>query len=730
MNSKIIITVLFSLLLNVQVFAQAKALKIADKAYDTGEYFNAITLYKQAFNKIKSNADRAEALFKIGLCYMKTLDPANAEVWFGKSVQVKYTDPLATLYYVDALKQNEKYDEAKHYYEQFSSLAPADVRGENGRKACELAIKWKNKPSRYVVENNAYLNTKESDYSPTYVSDDYTSILITSSRAASGGNDLSGVTGQSFADLYLSTRDPKGKWSLPLPITSLVNTASEEGTPSFAKGGTDLYFTRCDFKKKEHLTCAIYRSPKAESDWGFAEKLFFCVDSLTYAHPSISKDELTLYFTSDMPGGLGGKDIWKVKRISKDSPWEAPINMGDGINTPGDELFPFSREDGSLYFSSNGHIGLGGLDIFRAALDKSGNWVADNLKIPMNSPLDDFGITFEGNYEKGFFSSARKGGKGMDDIYSFILRAIKLNLSGVVVEETSGTPIPDAIVKLIASDGVTTEIKTNSDGTFNFKLKQNQDYILTTVKDGYLNGKGKETTKNIDVDKDFKLDITMAAIENPIGLENIMYDVSKWDLRPESMVSLDKLVDIMNDNPGITIELRSHTDFRDEAENNQILSQKRAQSVVDYLIEKGIEPDRLVAKGYGESMPNIVNRKDSKNFNIPVGTRLTEEYIKALATPEEQEIAHQINRRTEFQVLSTDYKSKNPSTNENTEIMNSDDSVQPIENSGTTPTEVAPSEPQFNEDEFDKIPTIETPKTDVPAATDSIPVTEPKIENQ
>ncbi len=380
-------------------------------------------------------------------------------------------------------------------------------------------------------------------------------------------------------------------------------------------------------------------------------------DTVTVKHPAASPDDLSLYFTANMPGGHGGYDIWMVKREKKTAPWGSPVNLGSSINTPGNEIFPYVHPDGSLYFSSDYHLGMGGLDIFKAEKDKKGKWVIRNMKYPINSSYDDFGIVFQGDWEKGFLTSNRPGGKGKDDIFEFSLPPLEFILSGFVRDEKTDEIIPGATVKLIPNDGVPIEKKSEIDGSFRFELKPNTDYQIETSHEKYLNGKSRESTKGYETDKEFKRDVYMAPIEKPIELPNIMYEFAKWDLRPESMVSLDQLVETLNDNPNIVIELRSHTDFRGSADANEELSQKRAQSVVDFLIEKGIEPDRLVAKGYGESMPRVVDMKMAQQYSfLNEGDVLTESYIKKLASLE-QEVAHQLNRRTEFQVLKTDYVS-------------------------------------------------------------------------
>jgi peptidoglycan-associated lipoprotein len=355
-----------------------------------------------------------------------------------------------------------------------------------------------------------------------------------------------------------------------------------------------------------------------------------------------------------MAGGFGKKDIWYVSRTG--SGWSKPVNAGPEINTQGDELFPYVRDNGMLYFASDGHIGMGGLDIFRAQLQPDGRWLIQNMKPPINSSSDDFGISFAAGLEKGIFSSARKG-RGNDDLYSFEMPPLRFNVTGLVKDEKTGSPIAQSTVQLIASDGSNLQAETGAGGDFKFALKPNVDYIFVASRKGYLNGKDKQTTKGQEKSRDFMVTILLTATDKPIELPNILYDFGKWDLRPESMVSLDKLVETLLDNPEVTIELMSHTDSRDTEQYNQELSQKRAQVVVQYLIDKGIEAGRLSPRGYGESSPKVVSSDiTEQNSFLKTGVTLTEQYINSLATEEQKEIAHQINRRTEFRVLRTDYR--------------------------------------------------------------------------
>jgi peptidoglycan-associated lipoprotein len=391
-------------------------------------------------------------------------------------------------------------------------------------------------------------------------------------------------------------------------------------------------------------------------NWTKEKVIDIAKDSVVVAHPAISPDGATLYFVSDMPGGQGGKDIWKVTREGDKDTWGRPENLGPTINTSGDEMFPYVHSDGTLYFSSNGHIGLGGLDIFKAKQENN-KWVVENMGYPINSHADDFGICFQAESEQGFFSSNREI-KGDDNIYKFSLPPLKFTLTGVVKDEKTERTLSDATVKIISSDGIMDEIQTNSNGSFTVTLKSSTDYVFMASKQGYLNGKERETTKGYDRSKTFNIEIKLISVAKPIEVPNIFYDFAKWDLRPESMVSLDYLVETLNDNPNITIELGSHTDSRGSEQANNELSQKRAQSVVNYLIEKGIARDRLTAKGYGKSSPKVVDDVISEQYPfLRNGITLTESYINSLPNEnQEQETAHQFNRRTEFRVLRTDYK--------------------------------------------------------------------------
>jgi peptidoglycan-associated lipoprotein len=623
----------------------------AQAAYEAGEYYNAIDLFKKAFSKVTDDGKKAEIVYKIAECYRITGESRQAASWYKKAIQQDYQEPLMYLRYGQALMRTEKFDEAKEQFELYKELIPDDPRADLGIESAELAQEWMESPTGYIVENMRFFNSYQRDWNPVYTKEDYMEVLFTSTRESSAGTETHGATGQSFADIYSTSMDRKGKWSVPVPVEGL-NSEFEDGVSSITGDFSTLYLTRCKTGKNQELACEIYTSSKNGAEWGEPEALGLLGDSITSAHPAISSDGNTLYFVSDMPGTLGENDIWVTTRSSEG--WSEPENLGEDINTPGNELFPFVHSDGSLYFSSDSRAGLGGLDIYKANKDESGTWMVENLKVPINSVEDDFGIVFEAEKERGFFSSSRKG-RGNDDIYSFVLPPLEFAVNGVVRDNRTNEPLPGSKVTAVGSDGITIESTTDEEAAFRFMLKPATDYVFIAGFEGYLRGKARESTKGLDQSKEFDVTIYLSSTERVIELPNILYDFGSADLRPESMVSLDNLVETLNDNPNITIELMSHTDSRGAPADNEELSQRRAQSVVNYLISKGIAADRMQAKGYGESQPKVVDEDLLEEYSfLEQGDILTESFINQLPV-DNQETAHQINRRTEFRVLSTDY---------------------------------------------------------------------------
>lgn len=653
-----ILILILSFVISGPSHAQKRKADRAYEAFSAGEYFEAVDQFKGAYSKTKKSdrAARTEMVYMIAQSYRLVNDPKNAETWYKLAVRSSHPMPDAQFWLASSMKKNGKYQQAIDEFKKYKQIAPADAKADQEIRACELALEWLRNPEAYRIEELKDLNSRDSDFSPAFGRDDFGLVYFTSSREDASGNNTHGATGQGFTDIFESRLDKKSKWSTPVPVAG-INSEFEEGTPCFSADYRELWFTKCEAGKREAKGCVIMYSKRSGDQWSEPKNIGILSDSLVAAHPALTPDGLTLYFVSDMPGGSGGKDIWVSTRTAEGDAWSVPSNLGPDINTSGNELFPYVRDNGTLYFASDGHIGMGGLDIFKAVPQPDGSWQVQNMKPPINSFTDDFGITFENGNERGIFSSTRKG-RGNDDLYYFEFPPLRFNITGLVKDEKSGAAIEGSIVQLIGSDASNLQAETGTGGDFKFPLKADVDYIFLASKRGYLSGKEKVTTKGQEKSRDFMATILLTAIDRPIELPNIFYDFGKWDLRPESMVSLDRLVETLIDNPMVTIELMSHTDSRDTEEYNDNLSQKRAQSVVQYLIDKGIESDRLTARGYGESSPKVVDALIVGQYQfLKSGTSLTETYINSLASEEQKEIAHQINRRTEFRVLRTDYVS-------------------------------------------------------------------------
>ncbi|MGE4289271.1 MAG: OmpA family protein [Salinivirgaceae bacterium] len=648
-----------SILLTTQAFSQKDVTAKADKAFETGRYFEAIDLYKYAYAKARDKEQKAEIVFMTAECYRLIQDNRQAEIWFNKAIKRRYPNPIAILYLADAMRANGNYEEARVEYKNYLELVPDDNRATKGLESCELALEWMENPTRYKVVNMYYFNSRQSDYGPAYAKDDFSQVVFTSSREGATGNKISNVTGEYYSDIFKTRVDRKGNWSEPVPLGEEVNTEFDEGAMATNDKCNTMYFTSFREDPDGNMVCKIFTSNKEGIEWGKSEALNILADSITIGHPAISPDELTLLFSANMRGGKGKKDLWKVTRADKNADWGTLVNMGEQINTEGDEVFPYIHSDGTLYFSSNGHPGMGGLDLFMATPQSDGTWTVENMKVPLNSPADDFGIIFEAEKERGYLSSNRPGGRGGDDIYQFSLPPIEFNLLGTVRNQKTENVIAGADITLIGSDGTNLSKKTESDGTFTFKLTPNTDYRIVAKRGGFLNSKDKETTKGMTSSKEFRIDIFMSPDDSRIDLPGIMYDFGKWNLRPESLVALEELVEILNDNPNITIEIGSHTDFRGSDQANTELSAKRAQSVVDFLVTYGVDQERLSSKGYGESMPKEIDKSIAKKYDfLNEGDVLTEAFINRLSSEEQKEICHQINRRTDFGLTGRDYVRK------------------------------------------------------------------------
>ncbi len=697
----------------------------ADKDFKELRYFDAIDKYKKAYSKVKDKDEKARMKFMTAECYRKIHDTKQAEDWYNKAIGMNYKEPVVYFWYGEALIANDKYEDAianLNIFKQKASGDPLIADADRLIASATQSKKWKDNPSRYDVENMKRLNSKDNDFCPSFVDKKFKSLYFASSREGATGKGTDAWLGQNFQDLFLTTQDKKGSWSSPEPLSIPINSDAHEGCACSNDKGNVIYFTRCGKEKKKNSTCQIYTAEKKGKDWMEPQRLVLGPDTFTYGHPSLSENELSLYFTSDLPNGQGGKDIWVVKRENKKKTWGTPENLGATVNTTGDESFPYTRDDSTLYFSSTGLIGMGGWDIFK--VKKSGaKWgTPENMLSPINSTANDFAIVFEGKTETGYLTSDRTGSgtedntksKGGLDIWRFYLPPLVFTLSGTITDDSSKAELPGVLVQLVRSDGFSISDTTDKKGFYKFEkdiIIPNSTFTLTFSKDDYFAKKAQESTVGRQRSVDIVLNETLVKIPvKPIPLPEILYDVSKWDLKPQFRDSLNGLIQTLELNPKIAIELSSHTDSRPIPMTNTELSRRRAMSVIDYLILKGIAADRLKAKGAGETEPKVITKdivKDGVKFKK--GTVLNDEFIGSLKTKEEKEAAHALNRRTEFRVTSKNYV---PSKVINKETPKVELINNPNENKSTEGTDKVENKQEENIKKEE--PKIEEPKKEEP----------------
>ncbi len=661
---------IFLFLLSSAVLSQNKYSKNADNAYADQQYMIALQRYQKAYSKVKKNkGERDRISYRIAECYRMMNNMKKAEIAYKRLATGNYakTDPKILLCYADALKTNGNYDEATNQYKAYLEKFPNDVRSEKGIQSCLDAKEWIKNPSKYAVKWEKKINTKDDEYAPAYADKTHGSIIYTSDRGGAKGKDLDSWTGLNFSDLFIARKDRKGDWGTPVIAdkNSVLNTKANEGVAKFNSRYTTLYLTRCFNEPKKKNGCSIYKASRTGvTNWGDPEKVELGGDSTSvFGHPSVTDDEGTIYFSADIKGGYGGKDIWMASKKGKTKAggYGSPVNLGPDINTAGDELFPFIRQDSILYFSSNGQMGMGGLDIFRAVKQGEKWGKPANMKYPINTASDDFGIVFNPDEpEEGYFSSNRPGGKGRDDIYSFVVPPLLFTLEGNVTDDRTLQPVQGAAVKIIGTNGKSLQDLTDDKGHYSFNKNQispGTTYEIMVTKKDYFNEKGKETTLGLEKSKDLAHNFVLRPIpKKPVVLPDILYDLDKYDLKPQFQDSLQGLIATLDANENIVVELASHTDSRGSDERNDVLSQRRAQSVVDYLISRGIDPDRLLAKGYGKRMPRVLTKDITKDgFFFKSGTLLNDSVINLLPNTQAKEAAHALNRRTEFSILRNDF---------------------------------------------------------------------------
>ncbi len=666
--------------------AQNRRTEAADSDFENLRYSLAIPKYKKAYSRVKGNKmEKNRITYQMAECYRLTNEPKRSEAYYKRLVRANYdrTEPDVLLKLADAQRANGKYEEALENYTTYIEREPGDPLGKVGLRSCGLALEWQENPANFEIEKLKRTNSREDDFSPAYSEPTANAIIFTSAREGSTGKKDDEWTGMSFTDLYYTKQDKKMDWSNPVPAdeTEVVNTEANEGQPSFNGNFGKMYFTRCGKDNATVNGCQIYVSQKQGRGWGEPRKLELGGDSTAvFGHPAVSPDESFLIFSSPKTGGAGGKDLWIATAKEGGSAFSTPRNLGKVINTKGDEVFPSLRGDSVLYFASNGHPGMGGLDIFKSVRQEDDSWSEPiNMRPPLNTNYDDFGITWHPDgMEQGFFSSNRRGGRGGDDIWFFINPPKLYALSGKVLDNSNLQPVENAEVSLVSSDGTTLSTKTNSVGYYEFtddQVKPNTTFEIMVAKDSFFNDKNMETTVGLEASKDFEMDFMLDPIpDEPIVLPEILYDLGKWELKPQFQDSLQGLIETLDANETIVVEIASHTDSRDSDERNDILSQKRAESVVDYLILRGIDPERMLAKGYGERVPFKLNKNVERGgIEFEMAMVLNEAFIDSLPTLEAKEAAHEMNRRTEFSIVSKDFvpkpKIRTDLTNKNIEVV-------------------------------------------------------------
>jgi len=655
-KSKICLLSILSLIV-ISCANEGIAYKKGEQSYALGEYYLAAKYYKQSYSRCSPKDDkdkRAIRAYKIGECYRHINMAQKSASAYQNSVRYGIKDSTAWLYLGKQYLKIGNYKSAKEAFNKYLEFDHNNEQALAGLKSCELAPAWKEAYTEYTVKRHTLFNSRRSDYSPTLVGEDGESLILTSTRNEVKGSEENWITGSNYSDLFLAKKDENGNWQQPQVVDSEVNTDYDDGVCCISPDGKTLYFTRCSSDPDYPRNAEIWQSARSDANWSKPIKCEISKDTLSsFAHPAVTPNGEWLYFVSDMPGGIGGYDIWRV-RIT-DSKFGGVENLGKPINTEGNEMFPSFRPNGDLYYSSDGHPGMGGLDIFCAVLDTLSNkWSVENLKYPLNSSADDFGITFEGNHNRGFFSSSRNDGKGWDHIYTFEKPEIIQSVIGWVYEK-DGYELPDAVVYMVGNDGTNEKLSVKGDGSFTKEIKPGVDYVFLAISKGHLNVRNYIKINPSHESQEFTLQFPLPPITIPVLIDNIFYEFNKATLTQESTEALDKLVVMMNENPNITIELSSHCDYRGKDDYNQNLSQKRAESVVNYLIEHGIAEDRLTAVGYGESKPKIVTKKLHEKLEfLAEGDTLSEQYITSLPE-EQQDTCNALNRRTEFKVLRTTY---------------------------------------------------------------------------
>lgn len=666
---------LLALCFSVSVVAQ-KGVQKADAEFANLAYVEAAKLYKVAEPTVKNLDDKARIFFQIGECYRLIANNAGSLEWYEKAITAQYYNINPEVYYNYglSLQKLERFDDASAAYNKYIAKGGEKSKANAMIATCKTAADKKAAKTKIIVENMAELNSPFFDYALNFSSKKGDQIIFSSSRQAATGSGADPITGESYVDLFFSDQDKKGKWSSPQLVAGEVNTASNEGAGTFNKDYSEFYYTQCRVDGKYRFGCDVLRAKKGANSYTNVTNLNLIDrnenDTSVVGHPALSPDDKYMVFASDMDGGKGGKDLWYVTYDKKNDSWSKPTNLSS-LNSKGDDMFPYFGEDGTLYYSSDGQGGLGGLDIFKA--EKTGDMTfgpGAPLDYPINSSANDFAIVLDGKKDgdkrmSGYFTSNRPGGKGQDDIYRFSEPPLEFALIGTAYDKETGAPISGANVTISGSDGSNFTLTSDGNGGFSLdktQVKGNVTYNVDVQKEKHIGTGDKFSTVGLTSSTTFAREYFLIPIADPskeYEMPLVLYPYNEYTLLIDENVnsadSLNYLLDILQKNPKLKIQLEAHTDARGKDDYNQKLSENRAKTCVEYLISKGIASDRMVPVGMGEKQPRTL----AKNVGeFKAGTVLTEAYINKLPK-EQQEAAHLLNRRTIFKVIDYNYVPKN-----------------------------------------------------------------------
>jgi peptidoglycan-associated lipoprotein len=623
---------IFTLCVAVGICSAQTNLELANEAFNAKEYAAALPLFEKVLKKPEKKTDLADIKFKVAECYRYNGKPDEAIDWYNQAKAEGYANPNYLFHQANIYLKQGKYEQAQKKFENFLEAQPNDKDATRLLNNCKYALTTAQDSSLYTFKNEKELNTIYSDYAAAPLK--YL-LVFTSSRISEKGEAVYSYDGQGFSDLYQAAYYKEDKtWSKAKKLEP-ISAAGNDGVLSYCEKTKTVYFTRCNDGKGKNNYCRIF-----EASYDDATNIFETPKPIALSfqqkgdmeQPAIATNGDKLWFASRMEGGNGGSDLWYMRK--EGDSWSEPVNAGTVINTEFDEMFPVLR-DSVLYYSSEGNIGYGGLDLYYATLS-NGSWTKPvNLKAPFNSSGDDFFIVYNSDNKSGYFSSNRSGGAGSDDIYSFFLTPVNILVKGRISDMETSQPIAGAVVVLSAADGTSDTTTTNANGEYLFNLDKDKDYKINVLNPGYFGDSRKLSTQGVKASKEYSkangqnYDFAIKRIpKEEIKIDNIYYDYDSYNLREESKPSLDKLVKLLEDTPGALVQINSHTDERGKFDYNLTLSENRAKSVVEYLISKGISAGRLSSKGFSSSQPVVKNAK----------------------TEEE----HQMNRRTTFQVLKND----------------------------------------------------------------------------